>query len=250
MIAKGTRTSDITLAACLNALGVPPQPNPTPYKATNGSDFVRVGLGASTNDGKRETRHLMRDWHRGPDYIRKHPNDPFSWLQVWAKSRSAVVGASHGKQVFLARCGKHPLLLRYGDAQKWADKDSIPWQIPRVTGAGKGVIVQPGAVAALVFLGAIPAGVTTGDAPRIQLEPLIERQEDCLKLWPQLVDDHDSPEAYFAAAEQARGFIIDAIKQQSPQIYATNGPSSAIISQNGLERHDPKAERIARSIGL
>ena len=236
-------TGCVALASCLNAMGVPPERDPQPFKASNRDDFVRIAMGGATLDGRHRTRDLMRLWGRGPAGVRENPQDPFSVLQVWAKTRSAVISASKGKRVWLCECAGWPILL--------ADKDVEDWSGPERIGLGMtefGADARcPGLTAALITLGVPPAGVRGGVRLRVTMQPS-EQYHAIAAGWPGLPEDVDSSLAYMAAAEQARRSILDAIKQKEPRLFLERGTALGVVDPEKLEEGDKKTEEIVRRL--
>jgi hypothetical protein len=245
-------TGDIGLSSALNALGVPPagEKQFQPVKSMHGDDFVRIYLGPMTIDGKRKTTDLMKQWRNGPESVVNLPADPFSSLQVWTKTRAALIALRKGIHCWIGRVGVWPAVVTVRDRDRWL-----------VPGSGSDLRSRTlegftpdnaDLEAALIVLGVKCLGVDSNAGLTFcenSLKSTLHAHE-CAAKWPEMVEDKDSPAAYCAAASQARTMSMAVIHGGDPTLYLRKAKASAWLSQRKLEEGDKKTVKLANKIGL
>lgn len=239
------------MSSALNAMGIPPAAGHkfTPVKSADGSDFVRIAVCSVSLDGKHRTTDLMKRWQEGARAVRLHPSCPFSALQVWAKTRAALAAAKRGRVCWLGMVGPWQCVVEHRDLDTWLDPGTAT-ELHSTPSPGVSAH-ESELAAALVVLGVVPIGVRNGDAVFSQADITTTLgASECLSCWPEMVANHDSPAAYFAAAAHARKMSFDAIKAADPLLLFTRGKEMATIRQSSLEEKCPRAAVIGRKIGL
>lgn len=218
-----------------------------PVKDSGGKDFFRLRLGGATTCGKIKTGALTLAWKEGPKAIREAPNDIFSGLQLWSKSRNSLVKARHGHPIYIGQCAGKQVLLTEPDFADWQDRDAKPEPlVDRV-----GLPCPIGSGAALVTLGINPSGFSPENGPLFMAYDVMSHPEarEMAKTWPKLLADKDCLASYLAAAEQARGLIEKAFRYNVPDLYLKNGPAMALIESKTMEEGGKGVEEILRRIG-
>ena len=245
-------TGDIGLSSALNALGVPPAGDRQfqPVKSMHGDDFVRIYLGPVTIDGKRKTTDLMTQWRNGPESVVKLPADPFSHLQVWTKTRSALIALRKGIYCWQGMVGVWPAVVTVRDRDQWL----VPGSGSELRSFNFSGFAPDDAEleAALVVLGVKCLGVSRNGGLSFCLESMKStiHAEECAAKWPEMVKDKDSPAAYCAAASQARTMSMAVIQGGDPTLYLRRAKASAWLSQRKLEEKDAKTVQLANKIGI
>jgi hypothetical protein len=192
----------------------------------------------------------MKQWKLGIESIINNPADPFSTLQVWTKTRSALIGWKKGQKVWAGRAGPWPCLVMNRDRDTWLTVGSATEVRPWV-GAGFHVW-DAGLAAALVVAGVKFHGMDAGGAYMFCEQSIRQtlNAAECVEKWPAMIEQVDDPLAYFAAATQAREMTVEAIQKADPALYVRRMKASAWLSQRKLEEADPKTVHLAQKIGL
>lgn len=244
-------TGDVSLSSCLNAMGIPPAPFDkfAPVKGYDGHDFVRIAVCSQSIDGNHRTVDLMKRWREGARSVRAFPSCPFSALQVWSKTRASIQAAQQrGVVCWIGNVGPWRCIVTDRDREEWLDPGTAIEL--RDTPAMDVCPQESELAAALVVLGVPPIGFGPGGwlaFPTSGIKATIGAAE-MLECWPDMVPNHDSPAAYFAAAADARRMSYAAIKAQDPVILIMKGSELATFRQSEYEAGDKNATAIAKKI--
>lgn len=247
-------TGDVGLASCLNVVGIPPAPDHQlrVVKNADGSDFCRIALGSVSLDGRTETAVLMDRWAKGADGVRSHRATPFAMLQVWNKTRVAMFKMREDKVIVKGLCGGWNIMVESHDVAKWIDPGTA-WEFRgRHVAEPFFTARDAGLAAALVVLDCELMGVDASGGWVFSRKSL-DRSKDgmeCAMAWPSMLADTTRNSSYMAAAAQQRNVILQAIKDQDPDLMFSRGRELGFLSERKYNEGERGALEIARKLGI